>query len=233
MVFGLLSKTTLPYLAFGFLVLGCGMLYKHFVIVPFISMFGYFLWKGPRRWIFPLTTIFFLPLILFAIYFYSKGKDPLFWLDSPIKSAQEWDRHYPKGPFPKEKRWEVLKNQVTKKNRWQASKMFANSGKNIVRFWRPNRFVLNRVEKYHGFKFHAFLRFITVTAYLSVLFLGVWGIVKDFGSFFMIYVAGNVLLVTFLGCFVYLVARYHVPFIFMFVLYTGALLKSRGNPDLD
>lgn len=221
LLYAMSSRNPHVFLVPGFLVLGLGMLYKHFVVFPFAASLLAFFFREKRRLILPYGSLFFLPLFLFSIYLKTKNVDPLFWLDSPLKSAQEWQHLRVARHFKVGERENVLKSHFEFLREIGPVEFVQHSGRNFQNLWMVNKYVTSRLERYPGLPILEKFKILVGISYWSVLILALYGFLKSLPSLFYFYALITLGALTSAGLFVFMVPRYHVPFLFFLVLFAG------------
>lgn len=221
LVYANTSDRPFRYLVPAYLILGMGMLYKHFVIFCFLGSVATFFIRKNRSWILPCLAIFFVPLFFFSIYLKTQNADPLYWLDSPLKSAQEWERQKIRSHFKADQRKEVLQNHLEFLKTMKPFEILRHSYFNAKNLWGMNKYVTHRLKRYRGVPTLTELKWLFSATYVAIVMLGIYGYARSLPNFFNFYSLFTLLFLTSASVFVFMVSRYQVPFLFFFVLFAG------------
>jgi 4-amino-4-deoxy-L-arabinose transferase-like glycosyltransferase len=220
------NKTREFLLLAAFVVLGSGLLYKHFVVIPFSALIIIFIWEKKWKTLLLFILLFIYPLLLSIQFSKINNKDPFFWISSPIKSTQEWSKHRPYLNFNNQTRWMVTKKYFKQLVGRNPSYIFKHSTANIFNLWTPNSFIITRIFRnyYKGLRIKWNIAYSCVGFYTLVLILGSTALIFGPKNSFRSYSILNLFLLTAMGCVWFLVSRYRVPFLFVLILQAAYLI---------
>jgi len=206
------------------LFFGAGILYKHFVVIPFMAtvVLMALRYRICARSLLVMCGAFAIPLLAYTGYFVAQGNDPFFLLNSPLKSFDEWGHNHVTARINPDNRTNVFRNQAEK---LMSGYFFTAAKNNFANLWTPDSYPIARMLKgyYHWGISTLCVVDISVGYYALLLLAGVVGLFTGPPSDFRAYAALNLGILTSMSAVLFMVSRYRLPFMPFLVLYAAAI----------
>lgn len=218
-----------------FLLMGLGLLYKHFIVLPFIVLWSLLLYC--RRSVVFLVAVgglFILPTLVYGLYTLRMGGDPLLLINSPLKSADEWS-HGKAANFTAQRKGDFLKAHIDSLRERGLSGVWQKTKWNIFNLWTPNAHHITRLSNghYKGFKHPWVSIYLSVAFFTFLLVVGAKGFIFGEMTLFRLYSVGNFTVLSMMCLGVFMISRYRFPFIFLLALSAAEVAVNVRRPHSD
>lgn len=213
-----------PLFLASFMILGLGMLVKHFFVIPFVAYLvsaPLFL-KSYFKTLLLGALLFFSPIVIYSLALLSSGYDGLMVINSPIKSFEEWNGGWMlKGrSHPDSGRAERFQGLLKSYKNKSVKEKLNFTKENLYRLWSPGTHVSRRLMAgaYKHIPFPLFFANLSFVFYAVILFFGLGALCLSEKNPFTSYVVMNILILSAMSFFLFMTSRYRIPFMFLILL---------------
>jgi 4-amino-4-deoxy-L-arabinose transferase-like glycosyltransferase len=220
------KKHILVYLSFA--VSSIGLLTKEFAIIQFGALILALIATeliDKKKMILMGTVIFLTPILIYSAIASVYAQRPVILADAFVYNSNEADSG------------KIIWKKTTKENLeiftqrlFKFREIPARFVRQVYNLWTPNSFpvfrLLNADQKYKDIPHPQLVAYITSAMYILVVVFGLTGMCCAEKNLFLVFSISNLLLLSSAGLFFLMCSRFRIPFMYIFILYSSALLAD-------
>lgn len=220
------KKHILVYLSFA--VSSIGLLTKEFAVIQFgaliLTLFAMEL-IDRKRIILLGIIIFLTPVLIYSAIASVYAQRPVILADAFVYNSNEADSGKIVWKKSTKENLEIFTQRLFK-----FREMPARFARQVYNLWTPNSFpifrLLNADQKYKDIPYPRPIAYFISGMYVLVIVFGLIGMCCAEKNLFLVFSVGNLLLLLSAGLFFLMCSRFRIPFIYLFILYSSALLSD-------
>jgi hypothetical protein len=216
------------------LILGIGVLFKHFVIVGFSSLIILELLKIKIeiKRIISLVLVFSIPYLIFSVVRLKNNQDPFLLFNAAIKNSIEWNSQRVSRMSEVKNKIDLLKMQSQSLQKNSIRDFAKKSHQNLRQFWNLDGYHSSRLLNFRYGLFSTPWPFFLLSAlfFYGVMSSGFLELISGDKILFKTYVLSCFGLLSLMCCFFFMVSRYKTPFLFLVIILAGnSLIYFKQN----
>jgi len=220
------KKHILVYLAFA--VSSVGLLTKEFAIIQFGALILALIAMeliDKKKIIITGIVIFFTPVLIYSAIASVYAQRPVILADAFVYNSNEADSGKIVWKKSTRENLEIFIGRLFK-----FKEIPARFVKQVYNLWTPNSFpvfrLLNADQKYKDVPNPRLIAYVASAMYILVIASGLIGMCCAEKNLFLVFSIANLLLLSSAGLFFLMCSRFRIPFMYIFILYSSALLAD-------